>query len=136
MDVLGGQDLPWFNFSEDRKTLMPATPIETFYNDVSDKATLDGLTASLRPHSYGSFSSKNTYEPWMDVASTYFVCTDDQAIPVEGQKGMVESCRKAIAENSGKGSMDEVTIKASHSPFVSQPEETSDAIRRIAGESI
>jgi hypothetical protein len=136
MDALGGSPLPWFQISADEKTLMPATPIETFYNDISDQATLDELVKSLAPQSYQAMFSKNTYTPWMDGPSTYIICTLDQAIPEENQRGMIEGARKAISEGNGKFELDEVVLEASHSPFVSCPEKLGDAVRKIAGEKL
>jgi len=42
---------------------------------------------------------------------------------VQVQQGMVTNVRKLIEEKGGKGNMQEVTVNASHSPFVSQPVE-------------
>jgi hypothetical protein len=136
MDALGGNPLPWFRISDDQQTVHPATPIETFYNDISDQSTLDALVKSLGTHSYQAFFSKNKYAPWLELPSTYIVCTEDQAIPEQGQRGMVEGAKKMIEENGKGGSMDEVVIKASHSPFVSMPQELGDIVRKAAGESV
>lgn len=81
MDGLGGQPPSWFDFAADEKTLMPKTPVETFYNDIDDKKVLDELVASLKPQSYGAFWSQCSYAAWRDVASTYVVCERDEALP-------------------------------------------------------
>ena len=135
MDAIGGP-LPWFQVASDEKTVQPATPIETFYNDISDQATLDALVNSLGVHSYQAFFSKNTYTPWIDGPSTYIVCTLDKAIPEDAQRGMIEGARKAIHEANGKFDMQEVVLEASHSPFVSCPEKLGEVVRKIAGENI
>lgn len=136
MDALGGNPLPWFQVAADEKTVTPATPIETFYNDISDQATLDELVKSLGTHSYQAFFSKNAYAPWLDGPSTYIVCTLDEAIPVHGQRGMIEGAKKAIGEANGKFDIQVVELEASHSPFVSCPEKLGDAVRKVAGEKI
>jgi hypothetical protein len=132
MDALGGP-LPWFNISTDSKTVQPATPIPTFYNDISSSATQDALVSSLGVQSYQAFFSKNEYAPWLEVPSTYIVCTLDQAIPEDAQRGMIAGAKQVMAEQGGKFQMDEVVMEASHSPFVSKPEELGEHVMRIAG---
>ena len=124
MDVLQGKPLPWFQISEDERTVTPATPIETFYNDVENAEQYPGI---LKPHSYRTFFSKVTYPAWQYVPSTYLLCEKDMALPLHAQKGMVEG--------SG-GKIKAETVDASHSPFLSMPEEMAKSIRRAAGESI
>lgn len=136
MDALGGQPLPWFRVAADEKSVKAGTPVETFYNDITDKATLDSLVASLGVHSYQAFFSKNQYTPWMDGPSTYIVCTLDEAIPEASQRGMIAGANQAVSDQGGKFNVQEITLKASHSPFVSVPEELGDAVRRIAGETL
>ena len=136
MDGLGGQPLPGFDITSDEKTLMPKTPVETFYNDVDDKAVLDALVSSLQPQSYGVFWSKCTYAAWLDVESTYVVTERDEALPVQVQRDMVVNVRKSIEEKGGKGRMQEVMVDSSHSPFVSRPDELGRIVRGIAGEKV
>ncbi len=56
MDTLNRTPLPWFNFPSegDREqhhekretlTLVPATPAETFYNEITDKSTVESLVS-------------------------------------------------------------------------------------------
>lgn len=137
MDALSNKPLPWFDISDDGMLVNAATPVETFYNDISDKQTLEELTASLRPHSYKAFASKNTYAVYEDVKCTYVVCEDDMAIPVQAQWGMVEGARKGLeAKEGARGGMEAKVLKASHSPFVSMPEELGRIVRGCAGEQV
>jgi len=124
MDALQGKPLPWFQISEDGQTVTPATPVETFYNDVQNAEQYPEI---LKPHSYRTFFSKVTYPAWQHVPSTYLLCEKDMAIPLHAQKGMVEG--------SG-GKIKAETVDASHSPFLSMPEEVANSIRRAAGESV
>lgn len=136
MDALQGKPLPWFAITPDGKSVMPATPIETFYNDIPDTKTQEALIGSLRRHSYLAFTSPNKYAVWEDVKCTYVACEDDNAIPLPAQLGMVEGAKKMVQEKQGaKGGMDSVTLKASHSPFVSMPEKVGQIVRRCAGET-
>ena len=43
-----GGDLPWFDISEDKMEVKPATPAETFYNDMSEQQTKDAVS-KLKP---------------------------------------------------------------------------------------
>lgn len=124
MNALQDKPLPWFKIAEDEKTLDPATPIETFYNDVENP---EKYVAMLKPHSYRTMFSKMTYPGWKYVPCTYLFCEKDMAIPLEAQKGMVES--------SGVTWRTE-TVDASHSPFLSVPDKVALSIRRAAGESV
>ncbi|KAJ9617091.1 hypothetical protein H2200_000812 [Cladophialophora chaetospira] len=127
MDALNGKDLPWWQFNDARDSVTPATPIETFYNDVKEP---EKYVKMLQPHSYGTFHSKATHPAWKHVPSTYLVCEKDEAIPLHAQKGMIEGAQKAGAD------MKVETVDASHSPFLSIPEEVAQSIRRAAGESV
>ncbi|KEF51510.1 uncharacterized protein A1O9_12427 [Exophiala aquamarina CBS 119918] len=124
MDALQGKPLPWFDVSEDGKVVRPKTPIDVFYKDVENPEKYVEL---LKPHSYQTLASKVTYPGWKHVPRTYLYCEKDMAIPIHAQKGMVES--------SGVEWRTE-TVDASHSPFLSVPEEMANSIRRAAGETI
>ena len=134
MDGLGGQPLPWFVFDAEERTMMPETPVETFYNDITDKTVLEGLVDSLQPQSYGAFWSKSTYAAWRDVDSTYVVTERDEALPPQAQRDMIAEVRQVLDKEGGKVSMQEVSMDTSHSPFVSRPEEVGKILRAIAGE--
>ncbi|KIV77371.1 hypothetical protein PV11_09169 [Exophiala sideris] len=124
MDALQQKNLPWFRVSEDQQIVTAADPDKIFYNDVADP---DEDIAMLKTHSYQTFHSKVTYAGWKYVPSTYLLCEKDMAIPLHAQKAMVE--------NSGvQWRVD--TLDASHSPFLSMPDEMANSIRRAAGEEL
>ncbi|KAL6249097.1 hypothetical protein RBB50_004160 [Rhinocladiella similis] len=138
MDNLGGEPLPWFNLSEDGKTskLADETSAELFYNDIDDEKVLAELVGNVKPQSYGAFWSKSSYAAWMDVDSTYVHCERDNAMPVAFQREMVANVRRAVEERGANGRMHDVTLDASHSSFVSRPEEVGLIVRRVAGEKV
>ncbi|KAK5273220.1 hypothetical protein LTR96_002852 [Exophiala xenobiotica] len=122
MDALQGKNLPWFRVSEDQQIVTAADPDKIFYNDLPEPAKYTSMPST---HSYQTFHSKVTYPAWKYVPSTYLFCERDMAIPLHAQKGMVE--------NSGvQWRVD--ALDASHSPFLSMPDETAHSIRRAAGE--
>ncbi|KAJ5798416.1 uncharacterized protein N7503_007712 [Penicillium pulvis] len=128
ISAFGGNDLPWFRVADDKLEVNVADPDKVFYNDCDD-AQVERAVAALRSHSYQSFHSICTYAAWKHIPSTYLYCLKDAAIPLAVQKMMVEGTAK------GSGMRTE-TVNASHSPFISQPDELTAAIRRAAGESI
>jgi pimeloyl-ACP methyl ester carboxylesterase len=127
MDGLNNKPLPWFVINDAGDIVNPATPVETFYNDVKEP---EKYVKMLKPHSYRTFASKATYAGWKHVPSTYLLCEKDEAIPIHAQKGMVDGAQKAGAD------MKVETVDASHSPFISMPEEMARSVRRAAGESV
>lgn len=128
ISAFGGNDLPWFKVSDDQLEVNPATPEKVFYNDCNEMQIQKALSA-LRPHSYQTFHSPCTYAAWKEVPSTYLYCLQDAAIPVSVQKMMVEETAKGYI-------MATEMVDASHSPFISKPDEVTASIRRAAGEDI
>ena len=127
MNALHDQPLPWFQLNDAQDTVTPKTPVDTFYNDVKEP---EKYVKMLKTHSYRTFASKATYAGWKHVPCTYLLCEKDNAIPIDAQKGMVEAAREAGADMKAE------TVNASHSPFMSIPEEMALSIRRAAGESV
>ena len=86
-----------------------------FYHDCPD----DVATASvglLRPQSLDAMAGVPRSVAWRDKPSTYVVCTDDRAVPVEMQ-------RSAAARANAV-----VDMPTSHSPFLSRPELVADLL--------
>ena len=95
---LGNKPLPWFDISSDSMEVNCSDPERIFYNDMP-KEEAAKYAKMLKPHSYATFSSQMTAEPWRKIPSTYIVCEDDKAIPLQGQLGMIEQA-KSMAEGS------------------------------------
>lgn len=137
VDVVGGSQPDWqqpdwwlWNDSE-KKSLMPGGAEVRFYNDVSDKKVLDDLIKRLEPHAVGTFYSKNTYAAWKDVPATYVACSKDNAIPIEGQKAMVELANAVLNEGGKQRQVKEVVLESSHSPMISMPERLAEEVRKV-----
>jgi hypothetical protein len=97
---------------------------EIFYNDLpEDEATK--WTSKIQYHATGAFFTPQAYSAFKFIPSTYVICELDNAIPVAFQEMM--------ATQPGADMVIE-KLKASHSPFLSMPEDTSNIIRRAAGE--
>ncbi|TVY75868.1 hypothetical protein LSUE1_G005114 [Lachnellula suecica] len=130
--ALNNEPLPWFKITKGGElgksgVLMrcdvkddlvePTTPQQIFYNDLSSTAAAPYISA-LKPHSYRTFFSQLTVAPWKTIPSTYIICTQDNAIPLPAQEGML-----AMAGQMAPGSFDVVErVEAGHSAFISRPE--------------
>ena len=112
----------WNAVSEDglTSTVLVGQAISTFYADVDPN--LAKLSESrLGTHSANTFASPLMHAGWKQIPSTYILCQDDMAMPVKLQKKMVER---------GRSHVKSVSLKASHSPFLSQPDAVCNIIRR------
>ncbi len=96
---------------------------EIFYADCSD-ADVERAQAKLCPQPQGVFRShlELSEEGYGRVPRDYIVCLQDRALPVEGQRGLIDryGCRNVY-------SMDR-----SHSPFFSAPAELAKILGEIA----
>ncbi|KAL3418116.1 hypothetical protein PVAG01_09831 [Phlyctema vagabunda] len=126
--ALGGKPLPWFILNEDETIVSPGTPKEILYNDISDEVAAP-LIAQLRPLGYGTYFTEMTVEPWKVIPSTFILCSEDRAIPLFAQEGMIKQ-----AQEIAPSSFDVVErCDAGHSPFVSQPEWLAEKLVKAAG---
>ncbi|RAK87821.1 alpha/beta-hydrolase [Aspergillus costaricaensis CBS 115574] len=123
----GGDDLPWFQVSDDRLVVTPAKPRETFYNDM-DELDAKAAAGALKPHSYQTFHSNITFAAWRHVPSTYLYCLRDEAIPLAVQKMMVQEVAKGVEIHTQ-------VVDASHSPFYSAPDQVAAAIKAASLQS-
>lgn len=100
-----------------------------FYNDLPEPDQQRWLAKTLT-HSFATKEAKATDASWKRIPTSYLLCEDDLAIPAPAQEAMT-----GMVRDMG-GDIDVVRIKASHSPFISQPDTTVDWIRGAAGESL
>jgi pimeloyl-ACP methyl ester carboxylesterase len=97
-----------------------AGPEEIFYNDCSPEVAAASV-ARLHPQSRASAEQPVEAVAWRDVPATYVVCERDNAIPVPAQE--------MLAQRAGTVRR----LDASHSPFLSRPDEVVAIIREAAG---
>jgi pimeloyl-ACP methyl ester carboxylesterase len=98
---------------------------DCFYHDC-DPGLAAAAVARLRPMTQGIVG---TAEPdaappppaWLKIPSTYVICTDDRAVHPDSQR---EMARHADAV---------VTLDASHSPMLSEPDRVADLLADLAG---
>ncbi len=123
MDALGGQNLPWFDVAPSGTEVYPLNPGEVFYNDLPP-AEQDVHIKALLPFSYRMFFQKSSQEPWKSVQCSFVFCTQDKAIPMQVQRGMVDGTGVKFRET---------LVEAGHSPFLSKVDEVVGAIVGAAG---
>ncbi|KAF7920091.1 hypothetical protein EAE99_008212 [Botrytis elliptica] len=117
MGALNHSPLPWFSISPDSRAVTCSDPYEIFYNDIS-RNEAQKYVEVLKEHSYKTFDSPVTTEPWRYIPSTYVVCEEDKAIPLEAQS------------TSGFGTIERTNV--GHSPFISQPEWLAEKLIKAA----
>lgn len=96
---------------------------ETFYSDL-DIQTAGGIEASLRPHADLVFSSPVPAPAWLgpefEKRLLFLRCTQDKAMPLHLQDSLIE--------RSGVHWLVK-DVEASHSAFVSRPDEIIALLR-------
>lgn len=100
-------------------TLDPVAAIPALYG-ACDPAVVAAAVARLSPQPMATMVQPVTGSPLATVASTYVVCTQDEAVHPDHQRAMAERCRNVV------------TFDTDHSPFASMTIETADLIERIA----
>jgi pimeloyl-ACP methyl ester carboxylesterase len=113
---------PWIRRLEDGRTLPDLSQAaHLFYGDC-DAETRERATGLMRPMPGAPFTEAVVEAPWRTIPSTYVVCTQDNAIPVELQRDVFAPRAEQVVE-----------LEASHSPFFSQPEAVADILVQAAG---
>lgn len=92
-------------------------PERRFYNDLPPTEQ-EHWVSLLRPHPAIAQLTPLTNVCYKYVPSTYLFCEKDEALPLEIQKGMVDS----VAGEVFQGNMETASCAAGHSPFLSMPE--------------
>ena len=118
--AVGAVEPDWWIKDEQELSLMPGRPEQIFYNDCSPEDTADAVSR-LEPQSLAAIKQPVRSVAWREAPTTYVICDQDNAIPVFAQEYM--------AERAG----DVRRIDASHSPFLSRPDEVVELITGLAG---
>jgi pimeloyl-ACP methyl ester carboxylesterase len=113
--AVGGQDPTWWERNADGETITPLRPDEIFYNDCAPDVAAAGA-ARLTPQTAKSFTDQLTRTAWSEIPTTYVLCERDNAIPAFAQE--------AMSAHAGRVER----LDASHSPFLSRPDELAEII--------
>jgi pimeloyl-ACP methyl ester carboxylesterase len=88
-----------------------------FYHDMTPEAQQTAIS-KLKPHAKPSFLEPATFEPWNEVPSMYLYCDKDAALPLFVQESFAQILGNPVTFH----------VDASHSGFLSKPEETADGL--------
>lgn len=104
--------------------MIAENPAEVFYHDVPADLKAKSIS-KLKHQSAAVFRDVVTYQPWEDMECMYFYCEDDRALPLAIQQQLAS----ALGENAITH-----TCKASHSPFLSEPDVVVEGLLHGASE--
>ncbi|ORY60608.1 alpha beta-hydrolase, partial [Pseudomassariella vexata] len=117
-----GGKLPWFLSIDEQGRTHMSEPERLLFNDLP-KDEQDHWVAEMKGHSVNG-SVPITHAGYLYHPATYLFTENDQAIPVQAQKMVVDK----VSEKKGYCS-------SGHSPYLSQPQVVLDVIRKITGHS-
>ncbi|KAF9886777.1 hypothetical protein FE257_011154 [Aspergillus nanangensis] len=130
-DGLGRKWAWWMSF--EGEYCYSSNERQIFYHDVpSDQQ--DEALAQLKHTSAAVFHGKVVHEPWRYMPVAYLYCDGDQALPFAVQEKLVESMVGSSVEHAPAPLVLTDHLSASHSPFLSMPDQTAESIRRVVGE--
>ncbi|WP_438026637.1 alpha/beta hydrolase [Sorangium sp. So ce233] len=118
LSAIGGQPPPWWITSADGATVTAADPRSVFYNDCAEEVAA-AAEAALVPQARAAFTQPLSAAAWQELPTTYVICQRDNAIPVFAQEAMSQRARKVLR------------LDASHSPFLSRPDEVAAIVRDV-----
>jgi pimeloyl-ACP methyl ester carboxylesterase len=113
--AVGAVEPDWWIKDEQELSLMPGRPEQIFFNDCSPEDTAEAV-GRLEPQSLAAIKQPVRSVAWRDVPTTYVICDQDNAIPVFAQEYMAGRAREVRR------------IDASHSPFLSRPDEVVELV--------
>jgi hypothetical protein len=93
-------------------------------------ALANSRTAPLGPDVLSTCCDKSRFAAWRKSPSSYLVCEDDQAIPVQAQDGIITREKVLGAK------IETERLLVSHSTYIVKPECVSIFLRRAAGENL
>lgn len=111
------------------------SPRELFYHDLLEDEA-DYWVSQLTPQSLKALfeGGEFSYAGWMDVPAWYIGTIEDRGLPVAMQRMTVGMAREMGC------AVEHRELQTSHSPFLSQPEETAaivlEAVEAFTGKSV
>jgi pimeloyl-ACP methyl ester carboxylesterase len=115
-DLAGSDPAPWMDPGDDGTVGVHADIVrELFLQDCDETTTRQALDRLTRQSAI-PFAQPPRHIAWRAKPSTYFVCTEDLAIPAELQRQRASESARLIDFPSG------------HHPFLSQPDAFAESI--------
>ena len=104
-------------------------PVQALFHDVP-REEAEQWAALLKPAtSLPAMMQPSKYTAYEDIPVYFLMCMDDMCNPVEIQRMVIDRIKA-----NGKAELHVTELHCSHSPFLSRVEETTDFLRRAAGE--
>jgi hypothetical protein len=119
LGLVGGEPPPWWDVHDDGSVGVHS-PADIFYSDCRPEVA-EAAADQLQPQSLASAEQALQEVAWPDVPTTYVVCHQDHALPVEAQEMLAKRADDVRYLDSG------------HSPFLSVPDDLLSIIREKAG---
>jgi pimeloyl-ACP methyl ester carboxylesterase len=115
-ELIGSEPAPWMIPGEDGTVGVDPDLVREFFLQDCNEATTEQALARLTRQSLLPFTQPPRRIAWQQKPATYFVCTEDLAIPAEVQRQRV------------KGNVRLVDFAAGHYPFLSRPDAFAQSI--------
>lgn len=123
LDALQHQLPDWIALDEAAGSHIPRDAERALYADCTPDVAA-AATARLTSQSVAAIATPQTAAAWKELPSTYVVCTQDAAVPPAAQEAM--AARAQTVEH----------LDASHSPFLSRPDEIAEIVALVALERV
>ena len=118
-DVLADNPPTWIEIVDGGSAVRVTRPRETFFHDVEPQLATQA-EQRLQLQSLKAASTPLVAAAWHNINSTYIICEQDRAIPVDQQRQM-----SVHATNTR-------WLDASHSPFLSMPDTLVDILTAVS----
>lgn len=112
----GGTPPDWWDVHAAEGYVDVRRPLEIFYADVDEAVARDAIMR-LGHQSLVAFGQRVTRAAWRTIPSTYVVCEQDKAVPVEAQEAMARRAGRVLR------------LSSSHAPFLSRPAQLAGILR-------
>lgn len=109
-DIARSEPTPWMDPGADGTVGVHADIVRELFLQDCDEATQREAMERLTRQSAAPFTQPPRQIAWHDTPSTYFVCTEDLAIPADVQ-------RQRASDNARM-----IDVPTGHHPFLSQPD--------------
>ncbi len=120
LDALAHQLPDWLSVDQSAGSHIPERAEEILYADCPPDVAARAVERLSR-QSVAAIGASQTAAAWRDLPSTYLICEQDRAVPAPAQEAM--SARAGTVRR----------LDASHSPFLSRPDEVADLIVHALG---
>ncbi|CAG8893106.1 unnamed protein product [Penicillium egyptiacum] len=123
--MFGGHLPPFITVDEERDLLTVPDPVTWFFNDLPP-AHAAAWANKLVVHPKSAQFDPVTHEAYRTIPTAYILCDKDEGLIPKVQEMMIDNVRKAGVNVHVE------RLPASHSPFLSMPEQTAKLVLKIA----